>query len=103
MTLNGSWSSNNTGGYLGGYSTSTASSANAVYTFSNLTVGEQYEVAATWTAGSSDTPSATYTLSGGGTGTATINQQTAPTADLTLQDCPWQSLITFTAGAPRSR
>ena len=100
MQLNGNWNNPNSGGYDGTYSTSSDANT-AVYTFSGLTVGQQYEVLATWVADPvNNTACATYSVvSGTQQVSGTTDQQLPPAADLVLGGCNWQSVVTFTAGS----
>jgi hypothetical protein len=56
----------------------------ATWTFSNLTVGSKWDVFSTWLPAGNRSTAAPYTIQGGLT--IPLNQQSAPTADLVLND-----------------
>jgi len=56
----------------------------ATWTFSNLTVGSKWDVFSTWLPAGNRSTAAPYTIQG--SPTITLNQQSAPTADLVLND-----------------
>jgi hypothetical protein len=96
----GSWTPGfNLGGYSGDVKFSPAGdgSSTATWTFA-VVPGQTYNLSATWTAWSNRATNAPYTIASGGTtlGTATVNQQNAPSG-FTLGGVTWQGLGTFVA------
>ena len=66
------------------YDFSPGSASVATWTFSNLTVGSQWDVLSTWKLQNNRSQAAPYTIQGGSP--ITINQELAPAADLVLND-----------------
>jgi hypothetical protein len=95
----GPWTLGTNPGYQGDVHFSPAGdgSSTASWTFSVIP-GQKYSVAATWTTAANRATNAPYTISSGGTtlGTATVNQQQAPSG-FSDAGASWQSLGTFTA------
>jgi parallel beta-helix repeat protein len=101
----GDWTTVTTGGYQGDYRQAFAGytgSVTATYTFTGLTPGAYYQVAATWPAAGSGFNGATYTVQSGNTASppVAVNQNVAPVgfADA-VNGGTWQPLGVFRADA----
>ena len=102
FSVTGTWTSQTDGGYGGDYQQSpsyTSTTDVATYTFSGLTPGAHYQVAATWPASDGQNNSTPYTILDGGNpgadayrlATVSVDQQEIP-ADFTDAGVSWKTL-----------